>query len=424
MSFEPADSPLGAAFVSDPLPVLSRMRETCPVTRTTTPSGRVVWVVTREADVRAALRDPRLSLHSVPHPSGRPRRALDRTLVNYDPPDHTRLRRLAAPALSPARLAPLRVRVDALARQALDRLGRPERLELLTDFARPFAFSVLSEVMGVAEDERPGVRRALDVLADSGGRTGRERESALDALDACVRAEADRNPPADGSGGGGAFAEIVRAWRTGPDSTDGAEGTAGMAGADGASVSRDELLDLLAMLLLAGYDSTVQALGMAVLTLVTAPEPAWAALAADPGSVPGALDELLRVDTPGPFATTRRALCDVEIAGTVVPANSAVLLSVAAANHDPRAHEEPHRLRLDRPTRARQLSFGLGAHYCLGSALARMSLAAALGALADRLPRLRLALPPGRLRWGGGHQHRRLLGLPLLTGTARDRTVT
>ncbi|MFB7650609.1 MULTISPECIES: cytochrome P450 [unclassified Streptomyces] len=404
MSFEPTDSPLGAAFVSDPGPVLSRMREACPVTRTTTPSGHVVWVVTREADVRAALRDQRLSLHSVPRPSGRRRRALDRTLVNYDPPDHTRLRRLAAPALAPARLAPLRVRVDALARHTLDGLGRPERLELLTDFARPFAFAVLSEVMGVAEGHRPGVHRALDVLADSGGRTDRQRESALDALDACVRVAADRNRPPEGSGG--VFAEIVGAWRA-------ADGTA-----DGPPVSRDELLDLLAMLLLAGYDSTVQALGMAVLTLVTAPQGTLASLAADPGSLPGALDELLRVDTPGPFATTRRALCNVEIGGTVIPARSAVLLSVSAANHDPRAHKEPHLLRLDRPTRARQLSFGLGAHYCLGSALARMSLVAALDALVGRLPHLRLAVPSGRLRWGGGYQHRRLLELPLLTGKA------
>ncbi|MFD5651866.1 cytochrome P450 [Streptomyces sp. NPDC127039] len=405
VSFEPTDSPLGAAFVSDPGPVLARMREACPVTRTVTPAGRVVWVVTREADVRAALRDPRLSLHSVPHPSGRRRRALDRTLVNYDPPDHTRLRRLAAPWLAPARLAPLRPRVDAVARRTLDALGHPERLELLGDFARPFAFAVLCEVMGVAEGDRPPVRRALDVLADSGGGADRERESALDALDACVRDEADRERPPDGVGG--VFAETVRAWRA-----------AGGA-ADGPPVPRDELLDLLAMLLLAGYDSTVQALGMAVLALVTARPGTLASLAADPASVPGALDELLRVDTPGPFATTRHALSDVEVSGTMIPAGSAVLLSVHAANHDPRAHEEPHRLRLDRATRARQLSFGLGAHYCLGSAVARMSLTAALEALAVRLPHLRPAVPADRLRWGGGHQHRRLLELPLLAGTPR-----
>ena len=284
--------------------------------------------------------------------------------------------------------------MEALAEQVLDRLGRPESVELVADFARPFAFGVMCEVLGVAEAHRAELRVALDVVADSQGHGVEEREAAVAVLDAYVRRQfAD---PGDG-----VFGEIIRAWIAGNE-TPGSP-----------VVSREELLDLIAMLLLAGYDSTVQMLAMAVLALTAEPG-GLALLAADVGSIPSAVDELLRMDTPGPFATTRHALSDVRIGGTVIPAGSNVLLSVAAANHDHRAHVQPEELRLDRATRHRQLSFGLGPHYCLGSALARMTLASALGALARRWPDLRLAVPPGQLRWSGGFQHRRLSTLPVV----------
>lgn len=419
-------SPLGGGFLADPGPVLARFREQCPVARTVSPSGRTVWLVTREEDVRAGLLDPRLSLRGAPPDPQRPRRAMDMTLVNYDPPDHTRIRRLAAPALAPARVAPLRPAVGALAADCLDAVAGRGRVELLAEVAAPFAFGVLCEALGIAGPDRAALRSAVDLLADTRGHTPAEKDAAVAALDAYVRrfaadalaTDAPRVPlagcPVHRGGGTGAedraaapagvFAEIVRAWAA----------SSGR-GAGAAEVSHAELLDLLGMLLLAGYDSTVQAVGMAVLALLGQPG-SLAALAADPDAVPGAVDELLRMDTPGPFATTRRALADVEIGGTVIPAGSAVLLSVAAANHDPRAHPDPDRLRLDRPTRARQLSFGAGPHYCLGAALARMSLTALVAALAARWPGLRLAVEPAALRWGGGFQHRRLLELPVEPG--------
>ncbi|MEZ0111175.1 cytochrome P450 [Catenulispora sp. EB89] len=389
-------SPLGGRFVADPNPTLEQLRESCPVARTTSPAGREVWVVTREADVRAALLNPQLSLAREPVDHGRPHRALDMTLVNYDPPDHTRIRRLAAPALSAARLGPWQEPVESLAEQVLDRLGRPDSVELVAEFARPFAFGVMCEVLGIAAADRPELWVALDVLADSQGYGVADREAAVTVLDSYVRRQVDL-----GTSSPGVFGEIIRAWMAGNEAP------------DAAAVSREELLDLIAMLLLAGYDSTVQMLAMAVLALTAEPG-GLALLAADVGSIPSAVDELLRMDTPGPFATTRHTLSDVRIGETVIPAGSSVLLSVAAANHDHRAHVQPEQLRLDRTTRHRQLSFGLGPHYCLGSALARMTLAAALGALARRWPELRLAVPAERLRWSGGFQHRRLSALPVV----------
>ena len=379
-------------------------------------------MVTREADVRAALLDPRLSLAREPVDVGRPHRALDMTLVNYDPPDHTRIRRLAAPALSAARLAPWRERIAELAEGMLDGLGRrdsvasvacaegadrAERLEveLLAEFAQPFAFGVMCEVFGIAEAHRPALRAAMDTLADAQGHGVAEKEAAVSVLDSYVRWRVDLGASAER--GAGVIGEVIKTWTAGNE-TPGA-----------AAVSRAELLDLIAMLLLAGYDSTVQMLALAVLALSAEPD-GLAPLAATGELSPSAVDELLRMDTPGPFATTRHALSDVLISGTVIPAGSQVLLSLTAANHDHRTHTDPQLLQLDRTTRSRQLSFGLGPHYCLGSALARMTLAAALGGLARRWPEARVAVGAERLRWRGGFLHRRLVALPVVLGVGGE----
>ncbi|MDH6578731.1 cytochrome P450 [Kitasatospora sp. MAP5-34] len=379
-------SPLGGDFIAHPDAVLAGLREGCPVARVTTPAGRPVWLVTRAADVRAGFLDPRLSLRGTPPQPGRPHRALDMTLVNYDPPDHTRIRRLAAPAFTPGRIAPHRPRVEQLATARLAALGTPETVELMADFAEPFAFAVLCEVFGIPEQTVPKLHRAVSDLLGY-----RDTERALDGLDAVIRAQiADRlaEPGED------VVSVVVRAWQASGE------------------VTEAELVDLLAMLLLAGFDSTVQMLGMCVLALLDHPGE-LERLRADPALMPRAVDELLRWDTPGPFSTRRVALADVQIGGTVIPAGSSVLLSVAAANHDPRSHQDPDRLDLGRPGGPRHLSFGAGPHYCIGAGLAKLELTVALTALLARWPAFRLACPPTELSWSGGHQHRRLKALPL-----------
>jgi len=387
-------SPLGPDFVARPDAVLSEFRERCPVARVTSPAGRPVWLVTREADVRAAFLDPRLSLRGTPPQPGRPHRAMDMTLVNYDPPDHTRIRRLAAPAFAPSRIEAYRGRAEALAAARLDALGRPESLDLMAEFAEPFAFAMLCEVFGIPAATVPGLQRSVTGLIGH-----RDTERAIGELDAIIRAQiADRlTAPGLSAPREDVFSAVVQAWRASGD------------------VSEAELVDLLAMLVLAGFDSTVQMLGLSVLALLTHP---WlpARLRGEPGLMPRAVDELLRWDTPGPFSTRRVALADVRIGGTVIPAGSGVLLSVAAANRDPRRHPDPDRLSLDRPAASRHLTFGLGPHYCLGAALARLELTAALTALLRHWPSVELGCTVDELRWSGGHQHRRLEALPLRLG--------
>ncbi|MFF4537140.1 cytochrome P450 [Streptomyces aureus] len=388
--------PLGAGFLARPEETLAGIRETCPVARIRTPAGRPAWLVTRAEDVRAGFMDPRLSLSGgrVPDPDVR-RRALDVTLVNYDPPDHTRIRRLATPALTPARMAAQRERIERAAAELLDAAdaarGRGP-VELMDAFARPFAFRSLCEVFDVREEERAALYQPVALLADKTGCSARAVEESVARIDAFVRTAMARREAAPGDD---LVSRVLAAWH------------------EQGGASEDEVASLLAMLLLAGFDSTVQAIGMSVVALLGHRD-VQDALRDEPGRIPRAVDELLRWDTPGPFSTKRVALEDVRFGDTVIPAGSGVLLSVAAANHDPRCHAAPGTLDPDRRTAARHLSFGLGPHYCPGSALARLELTVALTAVLARWHHLEPAVPLDELSWGGGYLHRRLAALPVL----------
>ncbi|MEV6191957.1 cytochrome P450 [Streptomyces sp. NPDC051920] len=390
--------PLGAGFLARPEETLAEIRETCPVARIRTPAGRPAWLVTRAEDVRAGFLDPRLSLSGghVPDPGVR-RRALDVTLVNYDPPDHTRIRRLATPALTPARMAAHRDRIEQAAVELLDAAdaarGRGP-VELMDAFARPFAFRSLCEVFEVREEERTALYGPVALLADKAGCSVRAVEDSVARIDAFVRGEMARRTSAPGED---VVSRVLAAWHRQGGATE------------------DEVASLLAMLFLAGFDSTVQAIGMSVVALLGHRD-VQDSLREEPSRIPRAVDELLRWDTPGPFSTKRVALEDVRFGETVIPVGSGVLLSVAAANHDPRCHADPGTLDPDRDTAARHLSFGLGPHYCPGSALARLELTVALTAVLGRWHRLEPAVPLDELSWGGGYLHRRLAALPVQPG--------
>ncbi|WP_406447712.1 cytochrome P450 [Streptomyces sp. NBC_00876] len=388
--------PLGAGFLARPAEALAEIRETCPVARVRTPAGRPAWLVTRAEDVRAGFLDPRLSLSGgrVPDPGVR-RRALDVTLVNYDPPDHTRIRRLATPALTPARMAAHRERIERAAAELLDAAdaARGEGpVELMDAFARPFAFRSLCEVFEVPEEERAALYEPVACLADKAGCAPGAVEESVARIDAFVRGKMALRAAAPGDD---VVSRVLAAWR------------------EQGGATEDEVASLLAMLLLAGFDSTVQAIGMSVVALL-GHEDVQRSLREEPRRIPRAVDELLRWDTPGPFSTKRVALEDVRFGDTVIPAGSGVLLSVAAANHDPRCHADPGTLDPGRSTASRHLTFGLGPHYCPGSALARLELTVALTGILGRWRRLAPAVPLHELAWGGGYLHRRLAALPVL----------
>lgn len=386
-----ADSPFGAGYPADPHGVLDALRLGCPVAPVRTPAGRPVWLLTTGAAVRAGFTDPRLVMRL----GGRPPapesgHAMDVSLVNYNPPHHTAIRRLAAPVLAPSRVAEYRPLVERTAADLLDRLGAAGQVELMAEFAHPYSFGVLCGLFGLRPEVRGDLYRWMAAVfgVDGHGPANRTQAENIERL---VAAEVDRRLCRPGDD---ALSAIVTRWDP------------------GGPVSRAELVSLCGTLLLGGFDSTAQMIGLSLVALLAHPDQlAW--LRADPARLPAAIEELLRYTTPGPSGTPRVAAEDVPVAGTVIPAGGRVILSIDAANHDPAGHPDPHRLDLGRATASRHLTFGLGAHYCPGSALARLELTVALTALLRRFPALRLAVPTTTLRWHGNHLTRGLDALPV-----------
>ena len=387
-------APFGPEFAHAMHTTLTELRETCPVAHVRTPGGTPVWLVLRNDDVRACLTDPRLRLS----PGGAPvrpagGRAMDVGLMNYDQPEHGRVRKLANSIFTAANVVRHRPAMAALAERLLADCPAGA-VDLMVHFARPFAFGVLCEVFDLPTAGRDELYGRLQVVFDRRGHTPTDMADALDGIEALVRRELERRVEAPGRD---VVSALLAAWQS-----------------DG-GLDHDELVSLCGMLLIAGFDSTAQMIGISTVAL-TQHRTLLAELHADPDRVPAAVEELLRWETPGPFTTPRWTVADLDVGGTVIPAGHKVILSLAAANRDPRKHADAEALDPDRPRTARNLAFGIGPHYCPGAALARLELVVAIGTLTRRCPQLALAVPVDELNWIVNPYHRRLPTLPVLLG--------
>jgi cytochrome P450 len=375
--------------------------------------GHDAWLVARYDEARAALNDPRfskdmqaaLALSPDVVAEGLPGPVFARHMLNVDPPDHTRLRRLVAAAFSVRRIEALQPRVQAIVDELLDAVaaaGPEGRVDLVASFAFPLPFTVICELLGVSEPDRDALGRELTALLSpvSSPETYERAKAASDAVVAMLGALVEAKAEAPGD-------DLVTGLL---EARDGDE-----------RLTHQELLSTIFQLIVAGHDTTTSLIGNSVVALLRHPHQ-LALLRAEPDRIAAALEELLRYDAPVPHSTFRYAVEPVEIAGTTVPAGGQVLVSLAAANHDEARYAEPETLDIDRPY-VRHLAFGHGTHFCLGAALARMEGQLALVALLERFPQLRLAVPDEDLHWGHGDGLvlRGLSELPVIPGPARDR---
>ncbi|MEU6845446.1 cytochrome P450 [Streptomyces sp. NPDC046716] len=381
----------------DPYAVYGRLREEGPVHQVTGTDGLPAWLVTRYEDVRQAFADPRLSLDKRHAAPGGYRGmalppALDANLLNMDPPDHTRIRRMVSKAFTPRHVERLRVPVRRAADQLLDALADEERADLISAYAAPLPITVICDLLGVPLSRRPDFRAWTDALvAPDPARPERARDAVGQLLSFFTRLIADkRATPAD---------DLLSALIAVRDQED--------------RLSEDELMSLAFLILVAGYENTVHLIGNAVAALLAAPDQ-LAALRADPGLLDGAVEELARYDGPVPLAIRRFPTEDIAIGGVTVPAGETVLLSLAAAHRDPRRFPDADRLDLGRDA-AGHLALGHGIHYCLGAPLARMETGIALTALFDRFPDLSLAVSAQDLRRRPSMRSRGLIALPVRT---------
>jgi cytochrome P450 len=386
----------GEAYYQDPWGFFARLRESRPVTEVRMPGYGRAWVVTRYADVRAALADPRLARGMNRWPGGsrsRPSeaRGVATHMLHTDPPDHTRLRRPVQKAFTPRRVAQLRPRTKQIAAGLADGLVAAGGVtDLLAAYARPLPVTVLCELLGVPEADRPRV--AATVLR-------------YDAAEEMPRVEED-----------------LAAYFTGLIATRRAERgddllSALVAASDKADESADqltvtELVSTAFLLVMAGFDTTVNLIASGTLALLTHPEE-MARLRADRSLLPAAVEELLRFTSPVNHANDRFTTEEVSIGGVAVPAGEWVIIALPSANRDPARFPGPDLLHLGRDTSG-HVAFGHGIHYCLGAPLARMEAEVALGTLLDRFPKVSLAAPPEELRWRSTSLINGLESLPVL----------
>ncbi len=366
----------------DPYPAYAWLREHVPVSPLASLSGAgKTWLVTSYELARACLTDPRLSndsrkARSEPDEIGDG--ATARGLLSLDRPEHTRLRAMVARAFSPQAVARWRPMIERETHTAIDRMAGRAEADVVRDFALPVPVAVIHEVLGVPGAERKDAARCLDLFYRAGLAQPNEPEAYQELL--------------------GYIDHVISYKRRhrGDDVTSLLLGHADRGELSGMGELRSMVLGIFG----AGHVTTVQFFGAAVLRLLQHPDQ-LAGLVAGRTRWSDAINEILRFDSPTQATQRRYAVEDMRIGGADVARGDVVLISVAAANHDPARFEDPARFSVHRISRA-NLAFGHGVHLCLGIHLARLEGEIGLDILFRRLPHLRLAIPAAEVAWAYG----------------------
>ncbi|MER5471796.1 cytochrome P450 [Streptomyces sp. NPDC002685] len=382
-----AFDPWDPAFVADPYPAYEELRA----------RGRVhyyeptnQWLVPHHADVSALLRDRRLGRtyqhrfthedfgRTAPPPEHEPFHVLnDHGMLDLEPPDHTRIRRLVSKAFTARTVERLKPYVEGLAGELVDRLVEAGGGDLLTDVAEPLPVSVIAEMLGIPESDRAPLRPwSADICGMY--ELNPSEEVARKAVRASVEfteylrglIEARRKEPAD---------DLISGLIAAHD--------------EGDRLTEQEMISTCVLLLNAGHEATVNSTVTGWWTLFRHPAQ-LAALRADHTLIPTAVEELMRYDTPLQLFE-RWVLDDIEIDGTTVPRGAEIAMLFGSANRDAEVFADPKTLDLSRAENP-HISFSAGIHYCIGAPLARLELAASMSALLTRAPALRLAEEPVR----------------------------
>ncbi|QIS10478.1 cytochrome P450 [Nocardia arthritidis] len=362
----------------DPPAEQTRLREREPLVRMDFPDGHRGWLATDHATVRAVLADARFSsrssLQHSPFEGIAPLELPPGTFIRYDPPEHTRFRKLLTGKFTVRRMRLLTERIEEFSAErldALERRGGP--VDLVTEFARPIPEMVICELLGVPRADHDRFRTLAAAKPGAPAKEViQERLARFTDIGTYIRH----------------LVVSKRERRTDDLLSDLTE----------SDLTEDELAGVGGLLLVAGLDTTANMLALGTLALLRNPEQ-LALLRADPDLIDGAIEELLRYLSIA-HTIGRAALADVEIAGKVIRAGETVLLSVQAADRDSTRFADPDTLDIRRNP-VGHLAFGHGVHQCLGQQLARTEMRVAFPALLSRFPGLRLAVAPERIGFHG-----------------------
>ncbi|MFJ4686407.1 cytochrome P450 [Streptomyces sp. NPDC088789] len=393
-------------FATDPYPAYAWLREHAPVHRTKLPSGVEAWLVTRYADARQALADGRLSKnpdHHAEDAQGKSRTGIpgERSanlmthLLNIDPPDHTRLRRLVSKAFTPRRVALFAPRVQELTDGLIDGFAGRGTADLIHEFAFPLPIYAICDLLGVPTEDQDDFREWAGMMIRHGGgpRGGVARSVKK------IRAY---------------LAELIHKKRA--NLSDDLISDLIRASDHGEYLTENEAAAMAFVILFAGFETTINLIGNSAHAFFRNPGQRTVFQGAvdrrDDALLDSAVEELLRFDGPVELATWRYATEPLTLGGQDIAPGDPVLVVLAAADRDPERFAEPDTLDLGRRDN-QHLGYGHGIHYCLGAPLARLEGRTALETLFRRLPDLQLAVSPADLRWRGGLIMRGLRTLPV-----------
>lgn len=383
--------------VQQPHAFAAAMRAAGPVQPMTMPDGPRFWLVTGYEESKSLLTDPRLSSEGVYDRLERRRigeaestfsQDVARNLLNMDPPDHTRLRKLVTQAFTRHSIAPMRPRIERIADELLDAIPPGQTVDLLPAYAYPLPVRVTSELLGLPAQDTDRFLEWSSLLVSTStpeqmGETSREVAAYLSEL-----VESKRRAPQDDL-----LSELIAASE------------------DGDRLNTSELIAMAVVLLIGGYETTVNLISSGVKALLDHPDQ-MELLRRDPELLPDAVEEFLRYETPNNLASPRYTTAPVRIAGVEIPEGEFVMVSLMAANRDGAHFGAPDRLDITRRTRA-HLGFGHGIHYCVGAPLARLEGEVAFGRLLQRFSRIEPAVDPAELRWRPSTSMHGLDALPL-----------
>ena len=367
--------PMDPEFLENPYPMYHRLRSEEPVHHS--PLG--FWVLTRYDDVVAALRDPRLIKEPiaayVAERTGMPQPAMGISMLDRDPPDHTRLRSLVSKAFTPRVVEQLRPHIQQIVDGLIARAEAKGSMDLIEEFAYPLPVMVICEMLGVPVEDNErfkgwglALARGLDATLLAPGseivQQSRDARVALADYFRTLIAERRKAPRHDMLSG------LIAAEEAGD------------------KLSEHELLATCILILIAGHETTVNLIGNGTLALLRNPDQLQR-LRENPGLIGTAIEELLRYD--GPVQRTARIPDqDITIAGHRIAKGEMVMPFIGAADRDPTQFPNPDRLDIGR-TENRHIAFGWGIHFCLGAPLARIEAQAAIRTLVQRFPKLALA---------------------------------
>ena len=401
MNAVPDPNIVSAEFKADPFPFLKSLRASRPVYRTALPDRTTVWLVTRYEDVMALLRDERFSKNrrramtpqqaqklSWTPPTFRP---LERNMLDLDPPDHTRLRSLVHKAFTPHLVEKMRTRVQTLADELLEAVGPRGEMDLIKDYALPLPMTIITEILGVPTRDRDAFHKWSNAVVSL-----TSPKPSLRVIPGVWR-----------------FIRYLRRFFKMRRLNPGDDLTTALIKAEeaGDTLSEDELLAMVFLLLIAGHETTVNLIGNGTLALLQNPDQ-MERLRGEPSLIKSAVEELLRFTSPVLMTTERYALHDVIMHDVTIPRGEMILGVIGSANRDETVFDKPDELNLAREPN-KHLSFGQGIHFCLGAPLARMESQIALNTLLARKSQLQLRVEPESLRWRPSIMLRGLQALPV-----------